>query len=38
MATLQRIRFPLMAVSMLALLAAMWAGLQRLGGRCLRSR
>jgi hypothetical protein len=31
MATLQRIRFPLMAVSVLALLAAMWAGLLRIG-------
>ena len=31
METLQRLRFPLMIVALLALLAAMWAGLLRLG-------
>ncbi len=31
MSATQRIRFPLLAVSVLALLTAMWAGLQRLG-------
>ena len=31
MKTIERIRFPLMAMGILALLAAMWAGLLRMG-------